>query len=144
MFRRIAAVPVAMLAGLAMAAPAVAAPTVNAPVITGEPVVGATLLATTTIATEDGTITQQWLRCSASGQAACDPIAGATSTSYVVDVADAGRRIAVRARATDATGASGPQRTLEADRARAAPADAGADSAADAGADAAADARPLS
>ena len=40
----------------------------------------------------------QWLRCPAELPRSCEPIAGATRSSYVVEAADVGRRLAVRAR----------------------------------------------
>lgn len=106
--RRTVAVPIAILAGLALAAPAAANPIVSMPTVTGEPVVGASLQASAVLMSGKGTIGYQWLRCSASGTAACEPIAGATGTSYLIVLADAGLRLAVRAQATNPKGETGP------------------------------------
>src|SRR3712207_4510707 len=105
---RSAALPIAILAGLALAAPAAANPTVRVPQITGEPVVGATLQASAVLTSGRGAIGYRWLRCSASGAAACDPMPDATGPSYLIVTADAGLRLAVRAQATNPKGETGP------------------------------------
>src|SRR5829696_7007908 len=105
---RTVAAPIAILAGLALAAPAAASPTVSVPQITGEPVVGATLQASAVLTSGRGTIAYRWLRCSASGTADCAPIADATGSSYLIVSADAGLRLAVRAQAVNPKGETGP------------------------------------
>ena len=79
-------------------------PTLDKPTISGAPVVGETLTASAQ-ATGDPTPTlaYAWLQC-APRASSCDPIPGATDSSYVVGAAYVDRRIAVRVRATNSVG----------------------------------------
>ena len=64
------------------------------PVIAGTPEVGQTLTAEWT-GDPTPTATWQWLRCSATDDADCSPIPGATSGSYVLTTADIGSKLCV-------------------------------------------------
>lgn len=66
---------------------------------TGAPAVGTAYALFQGNWSSGSTITQQWLRCDATG-AACVPISGATGTSYVPVAADRGLRLRVRVTAT--------------------------------------------
>jgi hypothetical protein len=93
-------------------APIASAPTpptnTSPPTISGNPVAGQTLTASpgTWTGTQPITYAYQWRRCDASG-AACADIAGATSSTYVVQSADVGStfRIQVTASNTASTAA---------------------------------------
>jgi hypothetical protein len=87
------------------AAPATPAAPVNTvkPTISGNAQVGATLTASDGTWTGSPTFTRAWLRCNSAG-ATCNPIAGATATSYAVTAADQGSTLRVEVTATNPQG----------------------------------------
>jgi hypothetical protein len=90
------------------------APALDKPTISGAPVVGETLAASAQ-ATGDPppTLAYQWLEC-APRRTNCDPIPGATGSSYVVSAAYVDRRLAVRVRATNTAGTANERSALTA------------------------------
>jgi Tol biopolymer transport system component len=75
-----------------------------APVIAGQPLIGQTLVATSGAWTGAGAMfAYQWQRCSASG-VDCQPIDGATASSYVTTAADAGSALMVTVSAANGFG----------------------------------------
>ena len=79
------------------------------PSISGTPAVGSVLSANRgTWAGETLTFEQQWVRCGADGGlpdgTKCEPISGATTTSYIPTSADVGQRLRFRVKATNSLG----------------------------------------
>jgi hypothetical protein len=76
-----------------------------APAISGTPAIGSTLTTTTGTWTSTSTVTYaiKWMNCDVQG-AACIEIAGATTSTYKVKVADAGHRIRSFVYATNTAG----------------------------------------
>src|SRR5687767_9883517 len=87
-------------------------PVLDKPTISGAAVVGERLTASAH-ATGDPTptLTYEWLLC-APKRSTCDPIPGATDTSYVIAAADVDHRLAVRVYATNSAGAADARSTL--------------------------------
>jgi hypothetical protein len=78
------------------------------PTVSGSPLVGQTLTATTGSWTGSPTsYAYAWRRCDTSG-ASCATIGGASSSTYVLQAADAGSTIRVRVTATNGIGPSAP------------------------------------
>ena len=79
----------------------------GAPAVTGSTVEGATLTASngTWTGSLPLTYTYQWSQCDSSG-ANCTPIAGASSSTYVVQSNDLGSRLAVAVTATNGSGSA--------------------------------------
>ncbi|HEU5214449.1 MAG TPA: hypothetical protein VFU30_02790 [Gaiellaceae bacterium] len=78
----------------------------TAPSISGTPQAGATLTASKgTWSGNPTAITLQWMRCDANGDS-CAAIVGATSDTYAVTQADAGRTLRIAVTATNADGAT--------------------------------------
>jgi hypothetical protein len=75
------------------------------PVIAGQAIIGQMLVVTSGTWTGGAGISfsYQWLRCSADGTG-CQPITGATGTSYVIDADDAGTTLMVTVTATNSYG----------------------------------------
>jgi hypothetical protein len=74
------------------------------PVVSGTPVAGGTLTATTgTWSGSPSSYAYQWQACDAAG-GACVDVAGATSSTYVVQKADVGSTLRVQVTATNASG----------------------------------------
>jgi hypothetical protein len=88
-------------------------PVLEKPKLSGAPVVGETLTASAQ-ATGDPTPTLEyrWLQCAPDEPAACEPLPRARGTSYVVDAADVGRRLAVRVHAENSAGADNARSAL--------------------------------
>ena len=98
--------PAAPAAPAAPQQPAAALPLFTAaPAITGSPVLGQTLTATpgTVTGTAPIAYSYQWFRCSTALKG-CQPIQGATATTYTVERADLGARITVTVTASNAGG----------------------------------------
>jgi len=94
------ALALAALPAVASAAPA----NTSAPTISGSPVVGNTLTATKGSWSGSPTsYSYSWRRCDSSG-AACTVVAGATAATYKLVAADAGHRMRVLVKATNASG----------------------------------------
>jgi len=77
------------------------------PAVTGEPRQGQTLTTTTGSWTSSTTVTYAyaWQRCEANSTG-CVDIAGATTSTYVVQAADVGKRLRSRVTATNSSGSS--------------------------------------
>ncbi|HMC71363.1 MAG TPA: hypothetical protein VKJ07_19560, partial [Mycobacteriales bacterium] len=75
------------------------------PSISGTPAVGSTLNASPGSWTGTPTFAYQWLRCD-SGGANCEPIGGASASSYTAVAADTGATLAVQVTATTSAGSS--------------------------------------
>jgi hypothetical protein len=89
------------------------APAVTSVTIAGTAIVGQRLTArATATGVPAPAITFQWLRCGPLLPPACDPIDGGTGTSYDVTPADAGFRLAVRARAENSADAATDRSSL--------------------------------
>jgi hypothetical protein len=78
------------------------------PTVTGTPATTQTLTASNGVWTGAPTFAYQWQRCNAMG-ASCVPIAGATTSTYIVSTADIGSTLAVSITATNPTGTATAQ-----------------------------------
>jgi len=99
----------AAIAAAVLALPTTAAadskPVVERLSIGGAAVVGATVSASAETSGEPvPAVTYQWLQCEPAQPAKCEEISGATGASYAISAAEAGRRLAVRARAVNTAG----------------------------------------
>jgi hypothetical protein len=117
--RTVTRLVVASIIGIAvMASPQAAVgaspPALDRPTISGAPVVGETLTASA-LATGDPTptLSYQWVEC-ARRNSSCEPIPGATESSYVISAAHVDRRLAVRVRATNSEGTAAERSALTA------------------------------
>jgi hypothetical protein len=102
----LAAAAACLLAALPAAASAAVPASTSPPTVSGSPVVGSTLTASRgSWANAPTSYSYSWRRCDSAG-GACAAIAGATAATYRVAAADAGHRLRILVKASNASGSA--------------------------------------